>query len=62
MTIYDHHLPEGHDDIPTVYDWFQFYPDAVQGEELPYNMPIPKGNPVKLSGYFDADHASDLET
>jgi hypothetical protein len=62
MTIYDHHLPEGHDYIPTVYDWFQFYPDAVQGEELPYNMPIPKGNPVKLSGYFDADHASDLET
>jgi hypothetical protein len=62
MITYDHRLPDNHNATPEIYDWFQFYPDAVNGEELPYNMPEPKGNAVKLSSYFDADHASDLET
>jgi hypothetical protein len=40
--------------------WTEFYPDAT--EELPPNMPTPKGKPVLLTGYVDADHAHDLVT
>ena len=42
------------------HDWKELYPDAE--EELPYDMPTPKMKPVKITAYFDADHASDLQT
>ena len=42
------------------YDWFCSYPEAH--EALPHNMPEPRGQPVKLWGYFDASHASCLKT
>ena len=44
----------------TTYDWFWSYPEAQ--ETLPHNMPKPRGQPVKLWGYFDASHASCLKT
>ena len=42
------------------YDWFQSYPEAQ--EALPHNMPEPRGQLVKLWGYFDASHARCLKT
>lgn len=41
-------------------DWHQFYPDAK--EELPGNMPEPRGRPVQMTCFVDADHAGDLQT
>ena len=42
------------------YNWTEFYPHAI--EEIPKDMPEPKGKEVKLSSSFDASHASDLVT
>ena len=39
-------------------DWSDFYPDAR--EELPPNMPEPRGKPVQINCYVDADHAGDV--
>jgi hypothetical protein len=37
------------------YDWKEFYGDAV--EAIPPNAPPPRGNPVQLNIFVDADHA-----
>ena len=42
------------------HNWSEFYPRAV--EEIPKDMPEPKGKGVKLITMFDASHASDLVT
>ena len=42
------------------YDWTEFYPDAT--EELPPDMPPPRGRPVQTTCYVDADHAHDTLT
>ena len=42
----------------TTRNWEEIYPGMK--EEMPHNMPKPKGEAVKLTGYFDADHASDV--
>jgi Reverse transcriptase (RNA-dependent DNA polymerase) len=42
------------------YDWNEFYPDAT--EELPPDMPPPKGIPMDTVCYVDADHAHDTVT
>jgi hypothetical protein len=42
------------------HDWNEFYPGA--GEELPPDMPPPKGKPIQLTCYKDKDHAHDLVT
>jgi hypothetical protein len=42
------------------HNWMEFYPDAE--EELPPDMPEPKGNPVTTTCYVDADHAHDMVT
>jgi hypothetical protein len=34
----------------------------MQGEELPHDMLEPKGKPVRITVYLDADHAHDLVT
>ena len=50
-------------DVPTdlpKHNWSEFYPGAK--EELPKNMPEPKGKSVAISTIFDASHASDLVT
>ena len=41
-------------------NWEEQYP--CSGEELPPSMPTPKGNPVQLTVYVDADHAHDRLT
>jgi hypothetical protein len=45
---------------PTQHNWREFYPDAE--EELPPDMPIPKGKPASTMCYVDADHAHDVVT
>ena len=41
-------------------NWEEQYPGAT--EELPHDMPVPKGKHVKLTAYADADHAHDQLT
>ena len=41
-------------------NWTEFYPDAE--EEVPPDMPLPKGKPVRITVYVDADHAHDQVT
>jgi hypothetical protein len=41
-------------------DWSSFYPDAK--EELPDNMPEPRGKTVQIIVFVDASHACDLLT
>ena len=40
--------------------WHEMYPEAV--DELPPKMPTPRGKPVRITVYVDADHAHDLVT
>jgi Reverse transcriptase (RNA-dependent DNA polymerase) len=42
-------------------DWHNFYPDATH-ETIPHDMPIPLGQPVQISLFCDAAHATDLVT
>jgi hypothetical protein len=35
-----------------------FYPDAE--EEIPKDLPAPKGTKIRMTAYVDADHAHDL--
>jgi hypothetical protein len=45
----------------TEYDtWKEFYPDAE--EDMPDNMPVPKGKGGRMTVYVDADHAHDKVT
>jgi hypothetical protein len=44
----------------TEHNWTEFYPDAE--EELPPDMPVPKGKPVTITCFVDADHAHDVVT
>ena len=39
-------------------DWSDFYPDAK--EEIPPNMPEPRGHSVQINCFVDADHAGDV--
>jgi len=41
-------------------DWTEFYGDVQ--EELPPKMPKPRGNPVTISAFVDANHAGNLMT
>ena len=42
------------------HDWSYFYPNAK--EELPPDMPEPRGNTCHLTMYVDTNHAGDLVT
>jgi hypothetical protein len=42
------------------HDWGEFYPDAE--EELPPDMLEPKGKPIRMTCFKDADHAHDVIT
>jgi len=46
--------------VNTGFQWQEFYPDA--GEDIPHDMPKPKGNTARLTCYVDADHARDQVT
>ena len=41
-------------------DWKEFYGDVE--EELPVKMPKPRGNPVTISAFVDANHAGNVVT
>ena len=41
-------------------NWDELYPDAK--EDLPDDMPPPKGKEIKLTAVVDADHARDKVT
>ena len=59
--VYDPRVPKHHDDKVTKFEgWDEMYPDAQ--EEMPPGMPEPKGRSVRISAYFDADHARCLQT
>ena len=53
----DHPLPSMEE---IAVNWEEQYP--CHGEELPPGMPIPKGKPILLTTYVDADHAHDQLT
>jgi hypothetical protein len=57
---YDTSLPSHAEYQSAGYDWFEHYGPCH--EELPPDMPEPKGNPVRITAYFDADHAGCLQT
>jgi hypothetical protein len=57
---YDTRLPEHAGYEGKAYDWFEHYGECE--EELPPGMPTPKGNPVRITAFFDADHAGCLAT
>jgi len=42
------------------YSWLEAYPHAV--EEVPNDMPEPKGRAARITCYVDADHAHDKVT
>ena len=54
-------MPE-HSIYPIQYhpNWKDFYPEI--GEEIPNDLPSPKGPKVRITVYVDADHAHDLPT
>ena len=61
--VFDHVSPEVDESLFNEVDqqyWNDFYPGAE--EVLPHNMPEPRGRPVDLSCYVDADHAGNLMT
>jgi len=37
------------------FDWSDFYRDAK--EPIPPNAPLPRGNPIQINAFVDADHA-----
>jgi len=41
-------------------NWSEIYPDAV--EDIPIDMPTPKGMMAKLTTYVDVDHACEKVT
>jgi len=44
----------------TDYNWKEFYLDAK--ESVPPNAPDPRGNPVQINAFVDADHAGNQVT
>ena len=54
----------GYIDVPPdrfqTYDWSDFYRDAK--EEVPLDAPEPRGRPVQISCFVDADHAANRQT
>jgi hypothetical protein len=58
--IVDATLPDTSDRESNTNTWTDLYPDAK--EELPPNMPEPKGEKVQITLYKDADGASDVVT
>jgi hypothetical protein len=54
MVFDDDYLPWKSVDFPA-YNWTDFYQDAK--EEIPSNAPKPRGNPVQMNVFVDANHA-----
>ena len=58
--VYDTSEPDFSCHKIETFDWFALYGQVK--EEMPYGMPVPKGNPVIISGFFDSSHSSCLVT
>ena len=60
VLLFDPAYPQLDSPVPTFdsQEWKEFYPDAK--ESIPPNAPEPKGNPVTIHAYVDADHAGNL--
>jgi hypothetical protein len=58
--LVDPTFPDHSQYTPIEQNWSEFYPDAH--EELPPDMPIPKGKAARTICYVDADHAHDIVT
>ena len=58
--VYNEEMPDFSQFQQERYEWESIYGNVE--EEMPYDMPTPKGSPVILSGFFDASHASCLQT
>jgi hypothetical protein len=58
--LVDPTFPDHSKYVPTEHNWSEFYPDAH--EELPPDMPTPKGKASRTTCYVDADHAHDVVT
>jgi hypothetical protein len=59
--VYDSKRPEIDESIFHHHaDWKEFYGDIK--EELPPNMPKPRGHPVTISTFVDANHAGNVVT
>ena len=58
--VFDDSHPVINELIFTQVDWGEFYPGAA--EPIPPNMPEPRGNPIKVFSFVDADHAGNLLT
>ena len=53
--VFDHRTPVHDESQFTQADWSGSYPGA--GEAIPLNAPTPRGDPVDVMCYVDADHA-----
>ena len=60
MIVVDPNRRECNHNFEAYDTWDQFYPTCH--EEIPRDMPNPKGKAVRITAYFDADHATDTET
>ena len=58
--VFDDSYPQVNELAFAHVDWSDFYPEAA--EPVPPNMPQPRGNPVKVFSFVDADHAGNLLT
>ena len=55
---FDTEIPDISDYEIEKHDWTEVYPGAC--EEMPVNMPEPKGKPVRMITYVDTNHAYNL--
>lgn len=53
--VFDDTVPDFRNKRFQKHDWSELYPDAK--EAIPHNMPEPRGKPVLVSCFVDADHA-----
>ena len=61
--VFDSNIPDIDDQLSHPRDknvWEEFYPDAE--ETIPGNAPPPRGKPVYVGCYVDANHAENLLT
>jgi hypothetical protein len=61
VLLFDPTYPKLNSPVPTFdpQEWKEYYPDAEEAQ--PLNAPEPKGHPVTIHAYVDADHAGDLK-
>jgi hypothetical protein len=58
--VLDHNPVDWDEEQFKKYDWTDFYGDVK--ESIPPNAPTPKGNPVQVNMFVDADHAANKMT